>query len=299
MSQSVPTGWHINDIERDGSRMVAAWKERGRRMTATSLRDYQGAYPQAVVRVGSEDWAVRDTDPASGRTPVIFLPGAGGTGDVFYRTVASLKNVRRTVTVRYPALSEPDAIVSSLVGLLGELGLTSIDLAASSIGGYLAQALAIRRPALVRRVLLGNTFYDASWLQAKMSRDVVVSTPPAEHLARTTAQLKNLPESTEAQADYKATMLALVGVEQTGEMAVASLAAVLGSHPIGPIDLKLSAIAILDTDDDPVIDVSTRQAMRDRYRGASLFDLLSGGHYPSLLNPVDYTAAVMSHFGEE
>lgn len=268
-------------------------------MTATSLHDYQSAYPQAVVRVGSEDWAVRDTDPASGRTPVIFLPGAGGTGDVFYRTVASLKDVRRTVTVRYPTLSAPEAIVSSLIGLLGELGLTSVDLAASSLGGYLAQALAIRRPALVRRVLLGNTFYDASWLQAKMSRDAVVSTPPAEHMARTTAQLKSLPESTEEQADYKATMLALVGVEQTGEMAVASLAAVLGAHPIGRIDLPLNAIAILDTEDDPVVDATTRRAIRDRYDGASLFPLPNGGHYPSLLNPVDYSAAVLSHFDEE
>lgn len=268
-------------------------------MTATSLNDYQSAHPQAVVRVGDDDWAVRDTDPASGRTPIIFLPGAGGSGDVFYRTVASLKDVRRTITMRYPALSEPEAIVSSLIGLLGKLELTSVDLAASSLGGYLAQALAIRRPALVRRVLLGNTFYNASWLQAKMSRDKVLSTPPAEHLARTIAQLKGLPESTEEQADYKATMLTLVGVEQTGEMAVSSLAAVLGAKPVGRIELPLNAIAILDTEDDPVVDAATRKAMRDRYDGALLFSLSNGGHYPSLLNPVDYSAAVVSHFNKE
>lgn len=268
-------------------------------MTASSLQTFQADYPQALSHVGDGDWAWRDTGRRSDRIPLVFLPGAGGTGDVFYRAADQLKAVRRIITVRYPALSEPSAIVAGLAGLLDEIGATRVDVAASSLGGYLAQELAIEQPALVRRLLLGNTFFDASWLQAKISREVVLSTPPDEHLARTIAQLDGLPEDSREQADYKATMLSLVGTEQTGEMAVASLAAVLGTKPLGSVGLPQDAIAILDTEDDPVVDAATKGAMRDRYPGSTHYGLKTGGHYPSLLNPVGYTSAVMAHFGRE
>ena len=266
-------------------------------MTAISLREYQQGLPQAFLKVEGQEWAIRDSEPGGVRIPVVFLPGAGGTGDVFYKAAASLMEVRRTITLRYPALSEPEAIVSGLIGLFEVLALTVVDLATSSLGGYLAQAIVLQRPRLVRRLLLGNTFYDASWLQAILSRESVLSTSPGDHLARTRAQLEAFPEQFEGQIDYKTTMLALVGAEQTGEMAVASLAAVLASQPLGPIDISLDGLAILDTEDDPVVDPTVRQAMRDRYRGASFYPLQRGGHYPSLLNAGEYTAAALSHFG--
>ena len=188
---------------------------------------------------------MRDADPDSDRVPLLFLPGAGGTGDVFYRTIYALKDARRVMTLRYPAVSEPVLIVSGLISLLAKVGVGQVDLAGSSLGGYIAQAIAIDQPGLVRHALFGNTFFDASWLQAKLSRDEVLSTPPADHLARTIAKLSGLPESSPEQADYKSTMLALIGPEQTGDMAVAALAAVLGTTPCKAVDMPQGRCSVI------------------------------------------------------
>lgn len=249
--------------------------------------------------IAGQEWAWRDTDPKGTRLPLVFLPGAGGTGDVFYRAAGALKGDRRVMTVRYPALADVDAICSGLSGLLDALGMSLVDIAGSSLGGYIAQAVAIAQPERVRRVLFGNSFYDASWLQAKMSREAVLGTVPADHLARTVAQFGGLPEATPEQADFKSTMLALAGSEQTGEMALASLAAVLGAKPLKVVDLPPADIAILDTEDDPVVDIATKAAMRDRYQASTRYTFETGGHYPSLLNPQAYNDAIKRHFGHE
>ena len=212
----------------------------GQGMSNSSLGDFQTRFPSSTADVAGAQWAWRDTDPQSDRIPVVFLPGAGGTGDVFYRSVQALQDSRRVITIRYPALPDIDAIVSGLAGLMERIGVRYADVAASSLGGYVAQALAIEHPSLIRRVLFGNSFFDASWLQAKLSRDALLATPSADHLARTVAQLEGLPEDTPEQLDYKTTMLALAGPEQTGDMARAALAAVLGSSPL-PRQISLPA----------------------------------------------------------
>ena len=263
------------------------------------LETYQREYPYASARIEGADWAWRDTGAGSRRRPLVFLPGGGGTGDVFYRTVDSLRSSRRIITIRYAALADASSLSSGIVGLLATLGIENVDIAGSSLGGYLAQKIAIEKPALVRRTLFGNTFFDASWLRAKVSREALLSISPAEHLAKTVAQLTTLPEDSPSKLDFKKTMLALVGSEQTGEMAQASLAAVLGSTPLPAVTLPGESIAILDTEDDQVVDAPTRQAVRDRYHGSARFALSTGGHYPSLLNPVAYRGAIAAHFAEE
>ena len=264
-----------------------------------SLKDFQARFPIKTTTISGSSWAWRDTDPNSRRLPLVFLPGAGGTGDVFYRTASKLMNSRRVIVMHYPALAQTDELTDGLLGLFSELGLRDVDIAGSSLGGYLSQSVASRAPGLVRRVLFGNSFYDASWLQRKVDRDQLLATDSDQHLANTLANLKALPEDGEAQRDFKATMLALTGSQQSGDMAKASLAAVLGARPLPPVDLPDHAMAVLDCEDDPVVDLETRLAIRERYQKSPQFTLVTGGHYPCLLNPDFYEKAIQVHFGKE
>jgi maspardin len=49
---------------------------------------------------------------------------------------------------------------------------------------------------------------------------------------------------------------------------------------------------VIDCEDDPIIPPRSRQAVRDRYVGAHLHSLQTGGHYPHILNPHAYNAVI-------
>ena len=264
-----------------------------------NLADFQRRFPLTRWAHAAGEWQLRDTDQDAARLPLVLLPGAGGTGDVFYRAIEGLRDSRRVIAVTYPALDDAEAMASGLLEVLSQAGVGQFDLFGSSLGGYVAQLCAVRAPQRVRRCMFANTFHDASWLQRKVARDTFAGTPPEQHLAATLAQLRAAGEETPEQVDFKQTMLALVGTHQTAEMAKSALMAVLTSRPAPRAELPHHRMALLDTQDDPVVDEPTRQAMRERYPHCRQFRLGAGGHYPALLNPAEFVAALMKHFGSD
>jgi pimeloyl-ACP methyl ester carboxylesterase len=264
-----------------------------------NLADFQGRFPATQWTVLGNTWTLRDTDQGATRVPLVMLPGAGGTGDTFYRAIDTLRERRRVISVSYPAVDDVNDLASGLLVVLAKAGIDQFDLFGSSLGGYLAQMCALREPSRVRRVMFANTFYDATWLQRKVPRDALLAKPADEHLAATLTQLRALPDDTAEKADFKRTMLHLVGTDQTAEMAKAALLAVLGADPLPKVDFPASKVAVLDVEDDPVVDAPTRSAMRVRYAGAAQFRLGTGGHYPALLNPDEFRAALLEHFRSE
>jgi maspardin len=265
----------------------------------SNLAEFQRRFPPVRWRAMGEEWTLRDTDQDAERVPLVLLPGAGGTSDTFYRTIDGLRDTRRVVGVSYPAVADANDLASGVLAVLSEAGIGTFDLFGSSLGGYLAQICALREPSRVRRCMFANTFYDAAWLQRKMPRERLLAMPAEEHLAGTLAQLRSIGEETAEKADFRRTMLALVGTQQTAGMAKSALLAVLGSTPLPKVGLPERQIALLDTKDDPVVDAATRDAMLDRYPDSKHFRLGSGGHYPSLLNPTEFLAALLKHFRDE
>lgn len=271
----------------------------GGTMAGASLQAFRNAFPAIRLDVEGAVWSLRDTDPHSGRTPIVMLPGAGGTGDVFYRAIEEVRTSRRVVSVAYPALQDVERIKSGLAAALSEVEITQVDICGSSIGGYLAQAFAIEWPERVRLCMLCNTFFDASWIRNRISRDNLLDTPAEEHLANAIRKLHSLAGKTAEQADFKQTMLSLVGNDQTADMAKSVLLAVLGAPTLDRVPLVPEAIAVLDTRDDAVVDEPTRLSVRARYHDSAQYHLETGEHYPALLNPTKFTRAVLAHFRSE
>lgn len=265
----------------------------------SNVAQFQRRFPQISWPAEGHEWTFRDTDQDAARVPLVLLPGAGGTGDVFYRSAEVLRGTRRVVTVSFPALDDTKLMASGLLTALTNAGIHKFDLFGSSLGGYIAQLCIILEPQRVRRCMFANTFFDAGWLKAKIPREKLAATPAADHLSNTLAQLNAASEETPEKADFKHTMLAIVGPQQSAEMAKSALMAVLGSAALSKVALPDSQIAILDAPDDAVVDEPTREAMRRRYHGSRQFRLSSGGHYPALLNPQEFNAALVTHFKAE
>ena len=102
----------------------------------------QGTTPLVMLqhfRGNLDNWDPALTDVLAGEREVILVdyPGAGSSGGEFGPAIAD--------TAR------------QMIALISALGLSEVDLLGFSIGGFVAQEIALIRPALVRRLILAGT----------------------------------------------------------------------------------------------------------------------------------------------
>src|SRR5712672_3086243 len=90
-------------------------------------------------RAGMDHWDPAVTDGLAASRPIILFDNAGVAGS----------------SGETPATIE--AMADHAADFIGALGLSHVDFLGFSIGGYVAQALCLRHPAVVRRLLLVGT----------------------------------------------------------------------------------------------------------------------------------------------
>src|SRR6202790_2974395 len=90
-------------------------------------------------RGGMDHWDPAVTDGFAENRPVILFDNAG--------VASSSGETPDTI----------DAMAEHAAGFAGALGFSQVDLLGFSIGGYIAQPLALRRPQLIRRLILAGT----------------------------------------------------------------------------------------------------------------------------------------------
>ncbi len=256
-----------------------------------ALLEFQRRYSRQAMTIAGQEWRYRRTTP--GRPVMLALPGALGTGDVFYRTAEHFADRFDVVTVGYPVADDAAALAQGLVGLLDHLGAADAVIVGSSLGGYLAQQLAADHLDRVRFVVLGNTFRDPSSQQARWPAASVFAQRPADAvLAEARKRLEDGPVHTAADAELRSVLLALVGGEQSAEAVKAQRLTVLRAAVLPPLTLRTGQMALIDDDDDPVIAANTREDMRRSYAACPHQRIPGGGHYPSILAPDVYHRAL-------
>lgn len=260
-------------------------------MILDELALFQKRFPERLLRVGGAEWRVRQTcvSPLN----LLLLPGAQGTGDVFFRTALSLGDRINCITVTPPAWSEIDRLADALVDVLDTLELARVDLLGSSLSGYLAQVFATRYADRIDSLFLVSTFFDASEIQQALPSPEQLAKMAPEHVAAELPKWLVPPHArTEGPNDVKTVLGTMVGTSQPLATLKSRALALALTRPVEPVPLPASRIVLIDADDDAVVPPSTRQALRDRYADARQFNLAGGGHYPAILRADEFAHAI-------
>jgi 3-oxoadipate enol-lactonase len=123
--------------------------------------------PGRTVYVGDEEYLVRELGAGNG-TPILLIHGlAGSSLTEWYQVAPKLATDRRVIMVdhrghglsamgdlRFEVADDAD----DLAGVLDALGVGQVDVVGYSMGGVIAQALALRSPGRVRKLVLIATF---------------------------------------------------------------------------------------------------------------------------------------------
>lgn len=264
-------------------------------------------HPVRSKEVDQATWRWQDTAPArtdapagtrSQELPLILLPGALGTAEVFFRVLDAMERDCRLVAVTFPAIGDAQALATRLLDFLDAIGIGRFHLLGTSLGGYVAQIVALVAPARIATLVLANTFADPTQQQARWPAAADYATQAeADVLVAARRQLEAGEPKTTRAAELKSTMLSLVGSEQGAADVKAMRLAVLTAVPLPVVSLPAESIVLVDDSEDPVIARETRDALRSRYAGSRHIDIAGGGHFPANLQPDAYVAALRSAIG--
>lgn len=249
------------------------------------------------VRVGlnGRDWGVIDS---GGAGPVLVLiPGTLGRADIFWQQIEGLTGVR-VLALSYPARGGIAEWVGDLAALLDQRGVARAAVLGSSLGGYLAQALAVAHPDRVSHLFAANTLADTQGIAARPPYALDLwQAPIAELRAGFGVAMQAWGQGHPEQADLVALLLAEAEVRiPEGELR-ARLAALKETAPLGQDTRPAGQTTIIETEDDPLIAPGLRAGVRARLAGAAVFRFRWAGHFPYVLRPGLYTGLLRARLG--
>lgn len=257
-----------------------------------SFQEYRARFARKTERIDGKEWVYVESE---GPGPsLIMMPGMQGTGDVFYKQLLSLDNQVKIIALSYPAEPRSEKLSDGLDEFCHKKGLQKINLLGSSIGGYWAQIFALRNPGRIETLFIANSLIDASSIQAKGQKPEEIEAMSLEAIRdRFLGYIENYDISNPNMMELKELMLDQVGQGvQTPETLKSRMLTMATAIPVLPLGIPDSQVVVIDCEDDPIMSEAIRLEVRERYPDAEQHTLLTGGHYPAVLNAEPYTSIV-------
>jgi len=242
-------------------------------------------------------WESTGTGP-----PVLLIHGLGLSGGAWWRTVAALAPRMRVITFDHRGIGRSEALLPAFtteamaddaVAILDELGIERAHVYGLSLGGMVAQQLALRHPRRVRTLVLGAT--QPGGRRAARADDEVMTffrrraTMEPEEAAWASVPFNYGPRAREEQVDRIADDIERRLSNPFNEHAYrAQLFAAALHNCYGRLDRIRARTLIVHGELDRVIPVANAHLMVERIPEAQLTLLPFAGHmYPTEEPEVD------------
>ncbi|MFP4274026.1 MAG: alpha/beta fold hydrolase [Paracoccaceae bacterium] len=256
---------------------------------------FAAEHPEAPIELNGRAWGVIEagTGPA-----LLLIPGTLGRADIFWQQIAALKDRLYIVAVSYPDSGGIEDWVRDLLELMDRRDAHRFAVLGSSLGGYLAQAIAAEAPERVRHLFAANTLASVEGLNTRPPYSSDLDETPIATLRE--GFLGGLRAWAEAHPD-QIDLVTLLSQEVEGRIPEAELRCRLKALKHAPelprSTLASSHVSVIEADDDPLIPPPMRDSVCARLEPATLFRFLWGGHFPYVVRPAAYTGLIEQAMG--
>jgi pimeloyl-ACP methyl ester carboxylesterase len=257
--------------------------------------DFASRHPESRITLNGRDWGYID----AGKGPaLVLIPGTLGRADIFWQQIDALKTRVRIVATTYPTTGGVADWAGDITALMDHLGIASATVLGSSLGGYLAQYIAGVAPDRVDRLVAANTLHSVVGADQRMPYALDLDGAPIDDLR---AGFQTGLNGWRAMHPDQSDLVDLLLMEVGGRIPEAELRSRLKGIKLGPElpapGLPSDRIVTIEADDDPLIPPEMRAAVRARLTPSVAYRFTSGGHFPYVARPADYTALLEQVMG--
>ncbi|RBI87627.1 hypothetical protein DRV85_01495 [Rhodosalinus halophilus] len=258
---------------------------------------FAAAHPEGRVALGGRDWGVIEAG-APGASGLLLIPGTLGRADIFWQQIAALESRLHLLAVSYPATGDIGAWTRDLLELTRARGMATFAVLGSSLGGYLAQALADSAPDRVSHLFAANTLASAAGLDQRPPYSSDLDAAPIERLREGFAGgLQNWAAAHPEQAGLVALLLGEVGGRIPEPELRMRLKALKQAPELGKPAIDGARTTVIEAADDPLIPAPMREGVRARLRPGVTWRFRWGGHFPYVVRPLAYTGVIERTLG--
>ncbi len=262
-----------------------------------SLKAFRQKHPLQQLDVDGVQWEY--VAFGQGNETILFLHGMTGAYDIWWQEMEALQDRYRVISVTYSPVDSLAELSAGVRAILQQEGVSRVNIVGSSLGGYLAQYLIATHPEMVTRVVLGNTF-PPNDIIAEKNRSIGAILPYLPEWVVIGVFRNSFEKKIYPAAGYDELTLAYMLEQSYGRM---SKAQVVGRFhcvidPFTPPDLAALGIPamIIEADNDPLVEESLREKLKDTYPSATVHTLHNVGHFPYLNQPEEYTRLLTEFF---
>lgn len=274
-------------------------------MSATSqsqeYQNFRSTVPQQKIVVESTDeedkiWTVYDAGPKSVRCPLIFLPPASGTADIYFKQIVALSSLGyRVMSIEYPVYWTTQSWTEGFRKLMDHFMMDKVHIFGASLGGFLAQKFGeyTHKNPRVHSMILCNSFTDTSVFQSTMASNFYWMLPgfALKQMILGNYCKTNIDPDILDSIDFMVERL-----ESIGRAEIASrLTLNCSENYVEPQNLRGVNITILDVFDPSAISDRVKEDLYKCYPNEKRAHLKSGGNFPYLARSAEVTLHIQIH----
>ncbi len=256
----------------------------------TSLQNFRKEGTN-TIKVGDYDWKYYTT--GNGDTTILFLHGMGGSYDIWWQQINYFKSRYKIISPTYTPVTNLKDLSAGVLAILAKEKISKIVVIGSSLGGYLAQYLAVNHPDKIIKAMMGNTF--APNTENKATNESLVKAMkwlPEWFVIKNIRKKYNnevIPASGNSPI-VNAFLNELLGKGVTREVFIARYYCVVDTFT-AKISPNIS-LQIVESDNDPLVNKNLRDQLKSTYPQAKVVTLHNEGHFPYLAKAEAYNRVI-------
>jgi pimeloyl-ACP methyl ester carboxylesterase len=262
-----------------------------------SLVSFRQNNPTKAVYVDGVEWDY--VIVGSGTDTILFLHGMTGSYDIWWNQIDALSKDYRIISVTYPAVNSLEEMDKGISTIIDYEKIDQVNLVGTSLGGYFAQYLVTHHSAHIMHAVFANTF-PPNKLIAQKNGFIGAILPYLPEWVVMNVLRGSFANSIYPTSGNDELTLAFLNEIGYGRM---SKAQVVGRYrsvvePFTAPDIQKLGVPVLiiESDNDPLVELALRDALKSTYPSASVYTFHAAGHFPYLNHASEYTDLLKKFF---